>query len=354
MAQKKESATLKQIALQAGVSLGTVDRVLHNRGRVNEETRARVQEIVAKLGYQPNIHASMISVRRSFKIAVLIPYFQTGEFWSMIYDGVQEAVAGYRNLDISLSFFYYNQFGDGNFDEVCRTCLDFKPDGVLLAPINRAASSELVKTLYSRNVPTVLIDTNIEDIPYFAYFGTNLYGSGYVLADLLFSDNGGKVKKVAVFDVDRKGGGVNASMENRFRGFSQYIEDNGLNCEILRCSISASDFLSNVKVFDEFFREHPDVHHAVTFSSRAHMISDWKEINGYGNLAVYGYDATPANVSSLRKGAIRMLISGHTRSEAGDAMKALLEKVVAGAAPARKDTFYPIDILTRYNVEFYQ
>lgn len=354
MTQKKESATLKQIALQAGVSLGTVDRVLHNRGRVNEETRAKVLEIVAELGYKPNIHASMISVRRSFRIAVLIPYFQTGEFWAQIYDGVQEAVAGYKSLDISLKFFYYNQFGDGNFDEVCKACLEFRPDGVLLAPINRDASSELVRTLYSRNVPTVLIDTNIEDIPYFAYFGTNLYGSGYVLADLLFSDNGGKVRKVAVFDVDRKGGGINESMERRFRGFSKYVEDHGLTCEILRCSISVSDFPSNINVLDDFFNAHPDVHYAITFSSRAHIISDWKAIKGIDNLTVYGYDATPANVSALRKGAIRMLISGHTKSEAGDAMKALLEKVVVGATPARKDTFYPIDILTRYNVEFYQ
>ena len=45
-------ATIKQIAELAGVSRGTVDRVLNNRGSVNANTAARVREIAEKLNYQ--------------------------------------------------------------------------------------------------------------------------------------------------------------------------------------------------------------------------------------------------------------------------------------------------------------
>ena len=47
-------ATIKQIAEMAGVSRGTVDRVLNNRGSVNANTAARVREIAEKLNYKPN------------------------------------------------------------------------------------------------------------------------------------------------------------------------------------------------------------------------------------------------------------------------------------------------------------
>ena len=46
--------TLKQIAELAGVSRGTVDRALYNRGRVNPEVAARIRAIADELGYQPN------------------------------------------------------------------------------------------------------------------------------------------------------------------------------------------------------------------------------------------------------------------------------------------------------------
>ena len=47
-------ATMKQIAQIAGVSRGTVDRVLNNRGAVNPDTAKRVWEIARSLQYTPN------------------------------------------------------------------------------------------------------------------------------------------------------------------------------------------------------------------------------------------------------------------------------------------------------------
>ena len=48
------AVTLKQIAELAGVSRGTVDRALYNRGRVKPEVADRIRKIADDLGYQPN------------------------------------------------------------------------------------------------------------------------------------------------------------------------------------------------------------------------------------------------------------------------------------------------------------
>ena len=59
------AVTAQQIAELAGVSRGTVDRALHNRGRVNPEVAAKIHKIAAELGYKPNlIGQALVKSRR--------------------------------------------------------------------------------------------------------------------------------------------------------------------------------------------------------------------------------------------------------------------------------------------------
>ena len=67
-------ATIKQIAEMAGVSRGTVDRVLNNRGSVNANTAARVREIAEKLNYKPNKAGLMLAAQKKNLKSVLF-YF---------------------------------------------------------------------------------------------------------------------------------------------------------------------------------------------------------------------------------------------------------------------------------------
>jgi DNA-binding LacI/PurR family transcriptional regulator len=58
--------TLSEVARRAGVTAATVSNVLRNRGRVGEETRARVLDAVRALGYRPHLAARALpkGVRR--------------------------------------------------------------------------------------------------------------------------------------------------------------------------------------------------------------------------------------------------------------------------------------------------
>lgn len=60
------AVTAQQIADLAGVSRGTVDRALHNRGRVSPEVKEKIQKIAAELGYKPNlIGQALVRTRRT-------------------------------------------------------------------------------------------------------------------------------------------------------------------------------------------------------------------------------------------------------------------------------------------------
>lgn len=72
------AVTAQQIAELAGVSRGTVDRALHNRGRVNPEVAAKIHKIAAELGYKPNlIGQALVKSRREFKLGAILQSTET-------------------------------------------------------------------------------------------------------------------------------------------------------------------------------------------------------------------------------------------------------------------------------------
>ena len=61
------------IAKMAGVSVGTVDRVIHNRGRVSEENRKKVQTILEMVHYQPNLMARSLASKKQYHFVAITP-----------------------------------------------------------------------------------------------------------------------------------------------------------------------------------------------------------------------------------------------------------------------------------------
>ena len=55
----KENITIKDIAARAGVSTGTVDRVLHKRPNVSKTALDKVNKALEELDYRPNMYADI-------------------------------------------------------------------------------------------------------------------------------------------------------------------------------------------------------------------------------------------------------------------------------------------------------
>ena len=70
---KKKIVRIKDIAERAQTSKGTVDRVLHNRGRVADDVRERILAIIKELNYEPNLIAQSLKSQRAFNLAAPYP-----------------------------------------------------------------------------------------------------------------------------------------------------------------------------------------------------------------------------------------------------------------------------------------
>src|SRR5437764_1801898 len=90
-------STIGDVAKLAGVSAGTVSRVLNGATNVNPDTRSRVEQAITTLGYQPNAQARSLRNKRTDMIALAIPEL-TNYFWTTLARGVQNAAqsSGYH------------------------------------------------------------------------------------------------------------------------------------------------------------------------------------------------------------------------------------------------------------------
>jgi LacI family transcriptional regulator len=73
MSQDKKRPTLEEIASEAGVSRSTVSRVVNDHPSVRTEVRQRVQQVIERMGYQPNAAARSLASSRSQMIGIVIP-----------------------------------------------------------------------------------------------------------------------------------------------------------------------------------------------------------------------------------------------------------------------------------------
>lgn len=86
-------ATIKDVAMDAGVSVGTVSNVI-NGGKVSEERRQRVERSIQKLGYQVNGIARKMRTQRTDYVVVILPNI-INPFYSLLLQGLEHALSAY-------------------------------------------------------------------------------------------------------------------------------------------------------------------------------------------------------------------------------------------------------------------
>lgn len=77
-------ATIKDVAREAGLTVGTVSRVLNNRGYISDATREKVYQVMKELNYQPNEVARSLSKSKTNTIGVIVPHIVHPYFAKLI------------------------------------------------------------------------------------------------------------------------------------------------------------------------------------------------------------------------------------------------------------------------------
>ena len=150
-------ANIKDVAREAGVSITTVSRVINNNYPVKQETRVKVEAVVKRLNYKPNIMARSLITRKTGMIGVIAPGI-TNLFFPTIVEAIEDTV-NKNGYSITLC----NTQGDAKREmKLVEELLSRQIDGlIVIDPAIENIGNEFYKTL-SDNIPLVVISGNIE------------------------------------------------------------------------------------------------------------------------------------------------------------------------------------------------
>ena len=93
---------IKDIAERAGVSVGTVDRVLHGRPNVSPSAREKVEQALKEMDYHPNAYASALAYNRHYTFYMLLPKHEQEAYWDEIEEGARKAMEMRRDFHVEV------------------------------------------------------------------------------------------------------------------------------------------------------------------------------------------------------------------------------------------------------------
>lgn len=345
--------TIKDIAKRAGVSIGTVDRVLHNRPNVSEAALSKVKEVLAELDYQPNVYASALAAKRTCSIYMIMPKHESEAYWEEVEEGANRCVEVHRDFAINVCSIYYKRFNEDTFKEACHECMSQKPDGIIIVPPTLDLTRTFTDQLHELNIPFILLDSYMPDLRPLAFYGQDSFASGYFAARMMSLIAAGNTE-IMLMKQTIDGQVASKQQDNREVGFRHYMKDHFPHVMITEVDLSLTmDRDSYNDILEEFFTTHPNVHHCITFNSKAHIVGEFLYNTNRRNIQIMGYDMVEKNAECLRKGTISFLIAQHGYMQGYNCIDALFRAIVL-KTPVNPVNYMPIELLTRENVDFYQ
>ena len=344
---------IKDIAERSGVSVGTVDRVLHDRPNVSSEARKKVEKALAEMNYQPNMYASALAYNKSYTFYLLIPKHESEAYWEEIEEGAKKAMESRRDFHINVKIIYYHRFDDKSFCEQYQLCLDSNPDGVVIVPVDLDITRQFTDILHERNIPFILLDSYMPDLKPLSFYGQDSFSSGYFAAKMLMLI-AYKEKEIMLMKLTKDGKVISKQQANREVGFRHYMLDHFPNTQIIDLELPVEGTKKQYNsILENFFQENPGVHHCITLGSKAHITGEFLLRTNRRNVQIMGYDMVGKNAECLRQGSISFLIAQHAYQQGYSCIDALFHAIVL-KKKVEPVNYMPIELLTKENVEFYR
>lgn len=230
MKKKNSAPTMKDVALEAGVALGTVSKVI-NGLPVGESYRVRVEDAIKKLDYHVNSYAQGLKANKTYTVALLIPNTYHPFFGSLAYQiNLSLLKRNYRMLLCS------TEYDPGLEQEYVKMVQQNKVDGIIGLTYNPDLQVDPA-------IPFVSIDRTID--PHIPCVASDNFAGGQMAAEKL-ADLG--CKNVAFL---RIGSSLTNEPNKRKAGF-----ENGCLARDLSYSMKILDDGDSLDEFEFFLNEH--------------------------------------------------------------------------------------------------
>lgn len=349
---KAKRTTIKDIARLAGVSIGTVDRVLNNRGEVAVATSEKVMHLVQSLDYKPNLIARALTSKKNLHIAVLLPSpTHDNRYWAKHVEGIDQMKHELEEYGANITLLHFDLHDGNDFSLQAQLVKQLSPDGVIFAPILRAESLVFAAELDALGIPYIFIDTDISDARCLGFIGEDAYQSGRMAASLV--DFGIESQKdVLMVNIARDMGNTQ-HLAMRNQGFMSYFMDSARNTGL---KITLDIHSANPDLIYQRLKHVLDNHSNIgaiwVSSAKTYVVARCLEQLGHRHLVVVGYEVYDENVQYLKKKLVHFLIAQNPVKQSRKAVRNMFQYLSSQMVPMRQE-YKKIEIVNSENLRFF-
>ena len=341
-------STIKQIAHLAGVSRGTVDRVLNNRGKVKPETAAKIRDIAEMTNYTPNRLGKTLAVKkRNLKFGyILFSSSTSNPFFEDVVAGIESKREELAEYGVSIEVRFAAIDNPGLQVNLIDELLAWGADGFAITPINHPLVADKFKELAASGIPIVTTNSDLPGTGRIAYVGSDYYKSGSTAGGLMNLAVGGKADVGIII-----GSEWVLCHSERVAGFSDYIAINAPHIKVVGTATNNDDDLESYVVTKNLLAEHPEID--ALFLAAAGVNGACRAVleKGLaGKLKIISYDTTPLTKKLVQDGVITATISQQPFTQGAKPLDILLEHVGMDIPPVTEFFYTKIEIKIKENL----
>lgn len=342
----KKNYTIKTIAELAGVSKGTVDRVIHKRGKVSTKALERVNKVLDSIEYKPNPIAKSLKNNKLYNIAILLPEAEEDPYWLPCYEAIEQVEAEFSHFGIKLNKRPFIPKSAKSFKNALNQIITNKPDAILMVPLLSKEAENAAKKCIEAGIKVATFNNYIKNTKVDFAIGQNLFQSGRVAARLFHMLLGSKAS-VAILHIDEVF--QNAShMQEKELGFKDYfLEKNQLEYNITVHNIKKEPDSSFDSTIQNFITSIDPVAGIFVTTSKSYYLAD-QSAKTLPKTLIVGYDLVEENILQLKKDHIAFLIHQDPKKQVALSLTHLIEYFLFGK-PLQESITLPIDIINSEN-----
>lgn len=320
MTKSKESITMKDVAQLAGMSVGTVSRVVNNESGIKQSTLKKVKAAIKELNYIPNAYARGMKKNQTSTIGLIVPTIWH-PFFSEFAQHIGQLLAsrGYKTLLCNI--------GQYNSEvEIIQMLEQNKVDGII------AITYSPIESYLSTDIPFVSIDRTYTDKHIACVSADNALGAT-IAADKLIEKGGTHFAFVGSYNKT-----INETKKRR-----QYFEKTILDAELPFVAFDLEEPFTDFKAkLHQFLLDNP-------FIDAIFAINDFTALDVIEELKVIG-KKVPENVQVIGFDGIKMAIERNSpvttirqplESMAQKAVELIIQKI-GGESPKKLQYILPV------------
>lgn len=328
-------ATIKLIAEKAGTSIGTVDRVIHNRPYVKAEIRERVLQVMEEMDYHPNRMASALASGGIHRRLMVIQPEWEPYVWGELAEGVSKFRELRRDYNISVSEYAYEEKDTAGCLRLMDQALEQKVDGVVLCASDCPEVRQKLRRLAEHHIPVVLFNSDIPNSDRLCYVGENGRHAGRIAAEII-SKALRKEEKLLVIYAGREYTGHIARAE----GFQSRMEELNYPRENCRVIATHNDYDKTYAAVCQTLQDTPDLAYIYMANlSVPACVDAIRDCGRAGTVRVLSHEAGTEIRQYLKDGSVDFTIDQDLFYQSYQALE-ILYRLVAEYKRPEKELFY--------------